>query len=67
MEERAIDASIAARRAKRPTDGEGGSKRMAAMREKIKAGGHKSPYPCASKLPEPCSGRSSRPPASVSS
>ena len=43
MEERAIDAYIAAGRAKHPTDGEGGSKRVADMREKIKAGGHAEP------------------------
>ena len=43
MEERAIDAYIAAGRAKHPTDGEGGSKRVADMREKIKAGGHDDP------------------------
>ena len=57
MEERAIDAYIAAGRAKHPTDGEGGSKRVADMREKIKAGGHESPYRLRKQLPEPVFGQ----------
>ena len=57
MEERAIDAYIAAGRAKHPTEGEGGSKRVADMREKIKAGGHKSPYRLRKQLPEPVFGQ----------
>ena len=68
MESRKIDACIAAGRAKHPTDGEGGNKRVAAMREKIRAGGHRDPpIACASNCPSRCSGRSSRPAASVSS
>jgi hypothetical protein len=47
MQERAIDAYIAAGRAKHPTDGEGESKRVAAIREKIRAGGLRQ------QLPEP--------------
>ncbi len=57
MEERAIDAYIAAGRAKHPTDGEGGSKRVADMREKIKAGGHETPYRLRKQLPEPVFGQ----------
>ena len=40
MEEREIDAYIAPGRAKHAGAGEGGGARIAAMREKIKAGGH---------------------------
>ncbi len=57
MEERAIDAYIAPGRAKHPTDGEGGGKRVAAMREKIKAGGHETPYRLRKQLPEPVFGQ----------
>jgi hypothetical protein len=57
MEERAIDAYIAAGRAKHPTDGEGGGKRVAAMREKIRAGGHETPYRRRKQLPEPVFGQ----------
>ena len=57
MAECAIDTYIAAGRAKRPTDGEGGSKRMTDMREKIKAGGHASPYRLRKQLPEPVFGQ----------
>ena len=51
MEGRAIDATIAAEQAEHPTDGEGGSKRMTDMREKIKAGGRASRIACASNCP----------------
>ena len=57
MESRNIDAYIAAGRAKHPTDGEGGSKRVAAMREKIRAGGHDTPYRLRKQLPEPVFGQ----------
>ncbi len=57
MESRNIDADIAAGRAKHPTDGEGGSKRVAAMREKIRAGGHDTPYRLRKQLPEPVFGQ----------
>ena len=39
MEQREIDAYIAPGRAKHASAGEGGGARVAAMREKIKAGG----------------------------
>ena len=67
MEERAIDTYIAAGRAKHPTDGEGGSKRVADMREKLKAGGHESPYRLRKQLPEPVFGQIKQAAASVSS
>src|ERR1700739_4319547 len=57
MEERAIDAYIAAGRAKHPTDGEGGSQRVVDMREKIKAAGHATPYRLRKQLPEPVFGQ----------
>ena len=57
MESRNIDAYIAAGRAKHPTDGEGGGKRVAAMREKIRAGGHATPYRLRKQLPEPVFGQ----------
>src|SRR5271169_3215176 len=57
MESRNIDAYIAAGRAKHPTDGEGGGARIAAMREKIKAGGHATPYRLRKQLPEPVFGQ----------
>ena len=40
MEQREIDAYIAPGRAERAAEGQGGGARIAAMREKIKAGGH---------------------------
>jgi hypothetical protein len=57
MESRYIDAYIAAGRAKHPTDGEGGGKRVAAMREKIRVGGHDTPYRLRKQLPEPVFGQ----------
>jgi len=57
MEERTIDAHIAAGRAKHPTEGEGGSQRVADMREKIRAGGHATPYRLRKQLPEPAFGQ----------
>src|SRR5208283_2242993 len=38
------DANLAPGRAKHAAEGEGGGARIAAMREKIKAGGHATPY-----------------------
>src|SRR5271157_2936652 len=57
MEERAIDAYIAPGRAKTAGDGQGGGARIAAMREKIKAGGHQTPYRLRKQLPEPVFGQ----------
>ena len=57
MEEREIDAYIAPGRAKHAAEGEGGGARVAAMREKIKAGGHASPYRLRKQLPEPVFGQ----------
>ena len=57
MEEREIDAYIAPGRAKHAGEGEGGGARLAAMREKIKAGGHASPYRLRKQLPEPVFGQ----------
>ena len=57
MEERAIDAYIAPGRAKHAVEGEGGGARIAAMREKIKAGGRKTPYRLRKQLPEPVFGQ----------
>ncbi|HYA81415.1 MAG TPA: transposase [Methylocystis sp.] len=57
MEERAIDAYIAPGRAKHAVEGEGGGARIAAMREKIKAGGHATPYRLRKQLPEPVFGQ----------
>jgi transposase len=57
MESRNIDAYIAAGRAKHPTDGDRGSQRVAAMREKIRAGGHDTPYRLRKQLPEPVFGQ----------
>jgi hypothetical protein len=57
LENRAIDAYIAPGRAKRAAEGEGGGARIAAMREKIKAGGHASPYRLRKQLPEPVFGQ----------
>jgi transposase len=57
LKERAIDAYIAPGRAKHASAGEGGGARIAAMREKIKAGGHDSPYRLRKQLPEPVFGQ----------
>lgn len=57
MESRKIDAYIATGRAKHPTDGEGRGKRVANMREKIRAGGHDTPYRLRKQLPEPVFGQ----------
>ena len=57
MEERAIDAYIAPGRAKHAAEGESGGARIAAMREKIKAGGHATPYRLRKQLPEPVFGQ----------
>ena len=57
MESREIDAYIATGRAKHPIEGEGRSERLAAMREKIGAGGHESPYRLRKQLPEPVFGQ----------
>ncbi len=57
MEERALDAYIAPGRAKHAAEGEGGGARIAAMREKIKAGGHETPYRLRKQLPEPVFGQ----------
>src|SRR6185312_2755438 len=43
--------------AKHASAGEGGGARIAAMREKIKAGGHDSPYRLRKQLPEPVFGQ----------
>ncbi len=57
LEEREIDAYIAPGRAKHASAGEGGGARVAAMRAKIKAGGHASPYRLRKQLPEPVFGQ----------
>ena len=57
LEEREIDGYIAPGRAKHAGEGEGGGARVAAMREKIKAGGHASPYRLRKQLPEPVFGQ----------
>jgi hypothetical protein len=57
LEDRRIDAYIAPGRAKHATEGEGGGERVAAMREKIKAGGHETPYRLRKQLPEPVFGQ----------
>ena len=57
LEERGVDAYIAPGRAKHAGAGEGGGARIAAMREKIKAGGHNSPYRLRKQLPEPVFGQ----------
>src|SRR5208337_4805796 len=51
------DAYIAPGRAKHAAEGEGGGARIAAMREKIKAGGHETPYRLRKQLPEPVFGQ----------
>jgi Transposase DDE domain len=56
----AVDATAQVKapgRAKHAGDGEGGGARVAAMREKIKAGGHASPYRLRKQLPEPVFGQ----------
>ncbi len=57
LEERGIDAYLAPGRAKHAAEGEGGGERIAAMREKIKADGHESPYRLRKQLPEPVFGQ----------
>ena len=57
LEQREIDAYVAPGRAKHATEGEGGGERVAAMREKIKAGGHETPYRLRKQLPEPVFGQ----------
>jgi len=57
IESHEIDAYIATGRAKHPIEGEGRSERVAAMREKIRAGGHESPYRLRKQLPEPVFGQ----------
>ncbi len=57
LEERKVDAYVAPGRAKHASAGEGGGARIAAMREKIKAGGHASPYRLRKQLPEPVFGQ----------
>ncbi len=57
LEERGIDAYVAPGRAKHAAEGEGGGERVTAMREKIKAGGHESPYRLRKQLPEPVFGQ----------
>src|SRR5580692_3272561 len=57
LERRDVDAYIAPGRAQYPGEGEGGGARIAAMREKIRAGGHDSPYRLRKQLPEPVFGQ----------
>ena len=57
MEKRGVDGYIAPGRAKHASEGEGGSERVDAMREKIKAGGHETPYRLRKQLPEPVFGQ----------
>ena len=57
LEQRGIDAYIAPGRAKHADAGEGGGARIAAMRAKIRAGGHDSPYRLRKQLPEPVFGQ----------
>ena len=57
LEERGIDAYVAPGRAKHASAREGGGARIAAMRAKIKAGGHESPYRLRKQLPEPVFGQ----------
>ena len=52
-----VDAYVAPGWAKHSTVGEGGGARLAAMREKIKAGGHESLYRLRKQLPEPVFGQ----------
>jgi transposase len=57
LEQCKIDGYIAPGRAKHATKGEGGGARVAAMREKIRTGGHESPYRLRKQLPEPVFGQ----------
>ena len=57
LEKRGVDGYIALGRAKHASEGEGGSERVDAMREKIKAGGHETPYRLRKQLPEPVFGQ----------
>ncbi len=57
LEKRAIDAYVAPGRAKHAGEGQGGGARVAAMREKIRAGGHETPYRLRKQLPEPVFGQ----------
>ena len=57
MEQREIDPYIAPGRAKHAAEGDGGGARVAAMRAKIKADGHASPYRLRKQLPEPVFGQ----------
>jgi hypothetical protein len=57
LEARGIDAYVAPGRAKYAAEGEGGGEHIAAMREKIKAGGPESPYRLRKQLPEPVFGQ----------
>jgi hypothetical protein len=57
LEGRGVDAYSAPGRAKHAGEGEGGGARVAAMRAKIKAGGHASPYRLRKQLPEPVFGQ----------
>ena len=57
LEQREIDAYVAPGRAKHAGEGEGGGARVAAMREKIKAGGHASLYRLRKQLREPVFGQ----------
>ncbi len=57
LEQREIDGYVAPGRAKRAAEGEGGGERVAAMREKIKAGGHEMPYRLRKKVVEPVFGQ----------
>jgi transposase len=57
LETRGIDGYVATGRAKHPTSGEGGSPRIVGMRERIKSGGHETPYRLRKQLPEPVFGQ----------
>jgi transposase len=57
LEKRGVDGYVATGRTKHPTTAEGGSERVAKMRDKIKAGGRESPYRLRKQLPEPVFGQ----------
>jgi len=57
LEQREIDAYVAPGRAKHAAEGEGGGDRVAAMRDKIKAGGHETPYRLRKQVVEPVFGQ----------
>jgi len=57
LEQREIDAYVAPGRAKHATEGAGGGDRIAAMRDKIKAGGHDTPYRLRKQVVEPVFGQ----------